>query len=100
MLTQLAQYYRQPIMHDPSSSWMNAFFMLVCLGVLIVGIILIVRLMSEQKTNNSDANMPQRGPLDIAKERYAKGEITKEDLSEIRKELSADETPQTIPNST
>ena len=92
MFTYFAQYYRQPIMHDSSTDWVSGLFMLVCLGVLVGGIILVVRLMTGSQAGTSvDTKAMQRSPLDIARERYAKGEITKDDLAEIRKELSKDQ---------
>lgn len=39
------------------------------------------------KAPNKDRRKKSREPLEIAKERFARGEITKEELNEIRKEL-------------
>lgn len=83
---QLAQYYRDyngPMMHDFSRSdnWMGAILGLVFLIVLVSLVIYIVKVLA---THNQTT---QRDPLEIAKERFAKGEISKEEFAEIKKEL-------------
>lgn len=94
MFTQLAQYYRQPMMHS-EYDWLGAIFMFVALGLLVGAVIWAVRYATNGNTTHHDAHTPAepapRNPLDIAKERYAKGEITKEELADIRKELAKTE---------
>ena len=58
--------------------WMILFW-----GVIIALIIWVVK----RLTKNTDSNN-KKNPLDIAKERYARGEITKEEFEEIKKTLS------------
>lgn len=68
-----------------SSDWVGGLFMTL-LGVLfLVAIVLIVvRLL---KSGNRSLEQ-HAAPLDLAKERYAKGELTKEEFSQIKKTLS------------
>ena len=61
---------------------------MIILWVVIVGLIVWgVVALAKRGTSTSDTTQ-KRDPLDIAKERYAKGEISKEELKEIKKNLS------------
>ena len=55
---------------------------LVWFVFLIVGIVFLVRWL--RKTSTQTKN---KAPLDIAKERYAKGEITKKEFEQIKKDI-------------
>lgn len=58
------------------------------MGVLILAaLVALVIYAIRAFTNHSRLISRTRDPLDIAKERYAKGEITREELADIRKEL-------------
>ena len=56
---------------------------IVIIGLIIWGIVALVQ-HSSSTTNTSQ----KRDPLEIARERYAKGEIKKEEYEEIKKNLS------------
>jgi len=58
--------------------WMIIFWA-VFIGLIVWGIIWL---------NRRGGSIPRRSPLDIAKERYASGEISKEEFEEIKKRLS------------
>jgi len=51
--------------------------------IIVLGYLLIKSLIEKNKTQDAVG----KSALDIAKERYAKGEITKEELDEIKKNL-------------
>ncbi len=57
---------------------------LLVLAALVVGIIALVRFMSNSSAGSTIAS---RSAEDILKERYAKGEITKAEFDEIKKGL-------------
>ena len=66
--------------------WGGALLMgLVCIAFIVLLIWGIVRLTNH---NNSTTNTTKQMPIDIAKERYAKGEITKDQYDHIKKDLS------------
>lgn len=89
MLQQLAQYYRggSPMRDQLYGPDENRWFTLVGLLVFaaIVGIVLLVVYKIATKPSASQG----KDPLDIAKERYAKGEINKQEFDDMKKELSS-----------
>lgn len=61
--------------------WMIIFWVVI-IALVIWGVIALA------KRSASTSDTPQqRDPLEIARERYAKGEISKEELDEIKKNL-------------
>ena len=56
---------------------------------VLVGVIFLVIWAVRKGTGSHgmDSGVPGRTPLDIAKERYAKGEITKEQFEQIKKDI-------------
>jgi putative membrane protein len=59
-------------------------FMLIFLGLAIVGIVLLVRYVSPQSRSK-----PSADALEILKRRYARGEIQKAEFEEKRKDLES-----------
>jgi len=71
--------------HEGMGWWM-AFgwvWFLLFWGAVIALIVWAVRKVSERGSPES-----KRSALDIAKERYARGEITKEEFEQLKKDLS------------
>ena len=64
---------------------MGMIMMLVWLFVLVALVVWIVNLFTS-RSRNSGA-YPSREALDIAEERYSRGEITQEELEQIKREL-------------
>jgi putative membrane protein len=72
--------------------WGHMFFgsimMLLFWGGVIVLIVLAVRWMGSGPTRAGDAAAPENRALDILEERFARGEIDKEEFEERRRLLS------------
>jgi putative membrane protein len=88
MVEQFAQLYREDFpmtthMYASDDRWFTLVGFIVFIA--IVGAILLIVYKIATKPAASQGN----DPLDIARERYAKGEITKEEFTDIKKELSA-----------
>jgi putative membrane protein len=66
----------------PGFGWifMILFWVLIILGIVALGRWLFY---------SRDAGGAARGPLDILKERYARGEITREQYEQMRRDLEA-----------
>jgi uncharacterized membrane protein len=63
--------------------WIGAVVTLLIVLILAGVAIYLIRAFAQNNASQTDV----RDPLDYAKERYAKGEITKEELADIKKEL-------------
>ncbi len=72
-------------MHD--FHFLGGGWMMILLWILIIAIILItIGVIMRGRTNQS--NSKKESPLEILKERYAKGEISKEEFKERKSELT------------
>ncbi len=72
---------------DQYHHWMpwggGGIWMLIWWGLIIVGIALLVRWIIQQTTRSGR----EKSALDILKERYAKGEISKEEFEQKKREI-------------
>ncbi len=62
--------------------WMIIFWVII-IGLLVWGGIALAK-----RANSASGATQKSDPLDMAKERYAKGEISKEEFEQIKKDLS------------
>ena len=65
----------------------GGLWMLLLWGGIIVLIVWGIKKLTERGGSGSDTS-EIRSPLDIAKERYAKGEISREEFERIKKDMS------------
>ena len=72
--------HQRPPEHSVFAVVMCALWFLVIVGVMVA----VFKMMANHEHGTS-----HRDPLDIAKERFAKGEISKEELADIKKELKS-----------
>ncbi|MFC1993541.1 SHOCT domain-containing protein [Chloroflexota bacterium] len=72
-------------MHEGMGWWMvfGGVWMVVFWGGLIALIVWGIT-----KLSRRDDSTPKHDPLNVAKERYAKGEISREEFNQIKKALS------------
>ena len=75
-------------MMDDRNSWggFGMFFMFIFWIIVIVGIVFLVVWLVNQNTRKTPISS-EKSALDILKERYARGEISKEEFEEKKKDL-------------
>lgn len=75
--------------HDGMGWWMvfGGIWMIIFWGLVVALVVWGIRRLTERKNSGSD-NTKKSDALDIARERYAGGEITREEFEQIKKDLS------------
>jgi len=63
--------------------------MLIFWGLLIVGVVLLARWLTAQSSSSSATPARGKSASDILAERYAKGEIDKDEFEQKRRDLEA-----------
>lgn len=79
----IAQYYYGQPMMDGGYGWWGFGMMLVSLLFVIA---LVIGILYALKGHGRPFQQPNE-PLEVAKSRYAKGEITKEQFEQLKKDL-------------
>jgi putative membrane protein len=67
--------------------WGGMIFGPIMMIAVVVLVVLLVRWLGEPGHGSASHNPPGKTPLDILKERFAKGEIDKDELEERRRVL-------------
>ncbi len=67
--------------------WGGMIFGLIIMIVVLILIVLVVRWLVESGRGGGSHNPPGQTPLDILEERFAKGEIDKDEFEERRRVL-------------
>lgn len=82
---QMFRRYDGPVMdgYNHHDSWVGAVVTLLVVLILAGVAVYLIRAFAHHTNTQTEV----RDPLDIARERFAKGEITKEELADIKKEL-------------
>lgn len=74
--------YNYPMMHGYDNSW-GIIMMIFWIIIIIVIVAAVMRLLrSQEQTSNHKTD-----PLGIVKERYAKGEIKKDEFEQLKRDL-------------
>jgi putative membrane protein len=75
--------------HEGMGWWMifGGIWMVVFWGAIIALIIWGIKKLTERSNSGEDA-AGKSSPLDVVKERYARGEISKEEFERMKKDLS------------
>ena len=91
MTSFFAQYYDHNMMDGQYGGWgfgMMLMSMLFVVAVVIGAIYLLRGRSNQPQQHHQQQHNHHRDPLDIVKERYAKGDITKEQFEVIKKDLT------------
>ena len=77
-------------MHDVSGWWMvfGGLWMLIFWVAIIALVVWAIKKLTEHR-GPGPGTPEKRDPLDIAKERYAKGQISREEFEQIKKDLGS-----------
>jgi len=69
------------------TGWFGVIFMVVWWIVVIISVVALVRWLFASNKQSHAGSPPSESALDIAKKRYARGEIDKEQFRALKREL-------------
>lgn len=65
--------------------WFGWIFWLLIIAIIVWAVITMTR--NRQKSDSAQGSAQTESPLDILKKRYARGEITKEQFEQMKKDI-------------
>lgn len=78
-------YYHGPYMWDGAWMFFGPLMMIVFIAIIVAAVVLLVRWVSSHRPG--DRSTSERDALDILKERFARGDIDKEEYEERKRVL-------------
>jgi len=84
---QSTPYYGSPMWGGGWGMFFGPFTMILVVVAVVVIVVLLVRSLGGSSAGDFDRLPPNKSALDILKERYARGEINKEEYEERRRVL-------------
>ena len=69
--------------------WFGMIFMIVIWVLVIVGLVFLIKWLIQTTKGEKDFPSGRSKAIDILKERYAKGEINKEEFEEMKRDLQS-----------
>ena len=67
--------------------WFGSIFMLIFWGLVIVGLVLLIRRLVFSTRKDADPALGGSRAMEILKERYARGEIDREEFEQKKQDL-------------
>ncbi|MFZ0449207.1 MAG: SHOCT domain-containing protein [Desulfatiglandaceae bacterium] len=67
------------------SGWWGFIPMLLFWGLIIVGVVFLIKLLAQGRTKGGSGDSDSSRALETLKERFARGEITKEEFGQMKK---------------
>jgi len=67
--------------------FLGPILLVLFIGIVVAAVVLLVRWLGGSITNTESSTSSLRDPLDILKDRFARGEIDKDDYEERRRIL-------------
>ncbi|MBN1848142.1 MAG: SHOCT domain-containing protein [Deltaproteobacteria bacterium] len=76
------------MMGDWGMGWFGGIFIIIFWVLIIIGLIFLIKWLIQSARGESDFwHKRPSNPMDILKERYARGEINKQEFEEKKKDL-------------
>ena len=76
------------MMGDWGMGWFGMIFMIIFWGLIIVGLVLLIRWLIQNTSGKGQTSVRTgSNAMDILKERYARGEISRDEFESMKKDI-------------